>query len=68
MIVTPEHSFWTLTNSNIKEQSTARWIREGLVKCTLNAVCDGSYQPKLTTKGISTGWIIESKVQQSIIW
>ena len=64
----PEHSFWMLKESNIIEHSTLKWVKEGLYKETLRAVCDGSFQPKLSTKGISTSWIVETNDQRYNMW
>ena len=52
--------FWTLTHSNVTSQVGSKWIEDGLKEGNLRAVCDGSYKHKLTKKGISASWVIES--------
>ena len=48
-------------NSNISEKYTETWLAQGIREGNLRAVCDGSYKPKLTEKGITAAWIIEDE-------
>ena len=52
---------------NINDRYTDPWVAEGLLKGDLRAVCDGSYKPKLTDKGITAAWIIEDDKSTSNI-
>ena len=60
-------SFWTLQHSNIKNEYNKVWVTDGLREGTLKAVCDGSYKPKLTSKGITAAFVIESRNNNSQI-
>ena len=64
-IVKNKHIFWMLTQSNITSHAESKWIKDGLTKGDLRAVCDGSFKPKLTKKGISASWVIESDDQKN---
>ena len=55
------NTFWILKNSNISEKYTETWLVQGIREGNLRAVCDGSYKPKLTEKGITAAWIIEDE-------
>ena len=60
-------SFWTLQHSKIKNEYTKAWVTDGLRESTLKAVCDGSYKPKLTSKGIIAAFVIEGRNNNSQI-
>ena len=61
------NSFWVLDNSNIKDKYTDSWVAERLLNGDLRAVCDGSYKPKRTDKGITAAWTIEDEASTSNI-
>ena len=45
-IVKKKHIFWMLTHSNITTHIKSEWIKDGLIKGNLRAVCDGSFKQK----------------------
>lgn len=53
------HDFWVLQESNIDEMADASWVLPALHSHSVCAVCDGSFQPVLTSTGISAAWVIE---------
>ena len=61
------NSFWILDNSNINTRYNDKWVAQGLLEGTLRAVCDGSYKPTLTDKGITAAWIMEDNKSTSSI-
>ena len=61
------NSFWVLDNSTINARYNDEWVVQGLLEGTLRAVCDGSYKPKLTDKGITAAWIMEDNKSTSSI-